>query len=162
MEIAVHPLGRPVAPPVPERGHRVEGGTQPGDVRHEIRYRLGGGLQPAHHRGGQVLRLGAVQGGRRQGGGQRGVHLGGGPAQRVGLDGEVPARRQGAQRELPAVLRTAQERLEDPEGERLRGGGGLEPGDGGGHPSATLRASASGSSRSGLVPGKIRRKILRM
>lgn len=161
MEIAVHPLGRPVASPVTECGHRVEGGTQSGDVRHEFRHRLGGGLQPAHHRGGEAFGLGAVQGGRRQGGGERGVHLGGGPAQRVGLVGEVPAPGQGAQGELPAVLGAAQERLQYAEGERpgvvasnQATGAGTRP-----QPSCT---SASGSSRSGLVPGKTRRKILRM
>lgn len=137
VEVAVHPLGGPAAAPVAQGRHGVEGGAQSGDVRDQLGYRVGGRLEALHHSGCQLVGLGTAKRRCGQRGGQCGVHLGGGPAQGVGLVREVVARRERAQRELPAVLGAPQERLEHAEREAFRHGG-LEPRDRRGDASATL------------------------
>ena len=94
--------------------------------------------------------------------GQRAVHLGGGPAQRVGLGGEVVPGGERAQRQLPAVATrragtagarpASLLRLLSPRTRRPARAPGVQP----------ARPARRGSSRSGLTPGWMRRNTFRM
>ncbi len=139
MQIAVDALGGPAAAVVADGGERVEGGAQPGAVGLEDGHGAGGGLQPLVHLGGDHIELRAAQLGGRQRLGERGVHLGGGMAERPRRAGEVRADGQRVQRQLPAVRRARQEGLEHAQRRRLAallGGRRLVPGGGRRHPRA--------------------------
>lgn len=85
--------------------------------------------------------------------GERRVHLGGGPAQRPRLGGEVLALGQLAQRQFPAVGRALHERLEHAEYIGLRVEVREHPGRGGRDPRAALPGQRQRKLQIGVDPG---------